>query len=304
VWRFGFWAKRRKAEDTWKLDRPGLLENVGEVRRLSILPLVEWDNDQKHLVGEVGLSYLIKADNHNILFDVGGNPRNRHPSPLVHNMTELDVNMADVDAIVISHLHHDHVGGKRQARRRRFRLSRKDFNLTGKTAYVPSPIRHRNASIQMTQKPRVIFPGVVTTGALPRAMWMEGIVWEQSLAIRVKDKGIVLIVGSGHPQVHQLITLVQDLFDQPLYGLVGGLHFPVTGSRTRFRTQKWWRTGKPPWRRIRPKEVERALLELSIARPSLVAVSGHDSCDWALQCFRNAFGGRYRNLAVGHEIIV
>jgi hypothetical protein len=35
-----------------------------------------------------------------------------------------------------------------------------------------------------------------------------------------------------------------------------------------------------------------------------VAISAHDSCDWALGVFRETFGDRYHDLTVGREITV
>jgi len=41
----------------------------------------------------------------------------------------------------------------------------------------------------------------------------------------VEDRGIVLIVGCGHPTVEKIVARAEALFDQPVVGIVGGLHY-------------------------------------------------------------------------------
>lgn len=49
--------------------------------------------------------------------------------------------------------------------------------------------------------------------------------------MNVEGKGIVLIVGCGHQTIPKLLKRYDDVFDEPLYGIVGGLHFPVPEGR-------------------------------------------------------------------------
>ncbi len=73
---------------------------------------------------------------------------------------------------------------------------------------------------------------------------------EQALAVNVAGKGIVLIIGCGHQTLERAVARTEALFDEPLYGVIGGLHFPVTGSRIRGGVQRVIGTGKPPWQFI------------------------------------------------------
>ena len=61
------------------------LPDIGSVKNLSILPLVDFYADDSQLKTEPGVSYLIKADDTTILMDVGFNKKKEHPSPLIHN---------------------------------------------------------------------------------------------------------------------------------------------------------------------------------------------------------------------------
>jgi len=54
---------------------------------------------------------------------------------------------------------------------------------------------------------------------------------EQALAINVEGKGIVLVVGCGHQTLDKLLTRTAQLFGEPIYGVIGGLHYPVPRGR-------------------------------------------------------------------------
>ena len=87
------------------------MENIGTTESLEILPLIDWHSNRKDLKVELGVSYLIKTDEKTILFDLGINIGQRDPSPLLFNMNALEISIEDIDIIVISHNHGDHVGG-------------------------------------------------------------------------------------------------------------------------------------------------------------------------------------------------
>ena len=163
---------------------------------------------------------------------------------------------------------------------------------------------HASAQVEVVNEPRKLAEGVASTGPLVRALWLMGPAAEQSLLVNVKGKGLVMIVGCGHPSLSRLMERAQAVAGVPLYGVVGGLHFPVTGSRVGKGGQNILGNGKLPWQRITRREAREAAAELARLDLSLVALSGHDSCDWALDVFRDALGDRYRILKVGEEIVV
>jgi 7,8-dihydropterin-6-yl-methyl-4-(beta-D-ribofuranosyl)aminobenzene 5'-phosphate synthase len=72
--------------------------------------------------------------------------------------------------------------------------------------------------------PQAIAPGIASTGPIPRQMFFFGQTLEQSLAVNVEGKGIVLIIGCGHPTIQRILERAEMLFDAPTYGVVGGLH--------------------------------------------------------------------------------
>lgn len=302
-----FYLGRRRADRAWSAAHYPRLKDVGTVKQLTILPLIDWYTAREDLMGEPGVSYLLRADDTTILFDVGLNGPGEHPSPLLRNMQALGVNLEEVDAIVISHLHLDHVGGMACQRQQTFALSGEPVDLSGLRAYVPTPMTHPTAEVELVAGPRVIAPGIVSLGPIPRQLFFFGWTPEQSLAINVAGKGPVLIVGCGHSTLQRIIDRAEMLFDTPIYAVVGGLHYPVTASREvmfGLPMQRILGTGKWPWDPINRNDVEAAITYLHHRRPQLVALSPHDSCDWSLEAFRQAFGEVYQELLVGQEIRV
>jgi metal-dependent hydrolase (beta-lactamase superfamily II) len=72
-----------------------------------------------------------------VLFDSGlsgGKPE----SALARNARTLGAGPQDLNAVVISHLHADHVGGIRAMRTRTFSFSAEPLEPRGIPAYVPS----------------------------------------------------------------------------------------------------------------------------------------------------------------------
>lgn len=297
-----FWNEKRQEETLWNDYKPQKIHDPGTVRNLSILPLIDYYPNQDCLEGEPGVAYLITADDKKILFDVGFNKNQEHPSPLLKNMNRIGVTVHDIDFIYISHLHRDHIGGTKNERKRTFSLSSQDVDLKGKRAYTPTKMNHPTAKIEAVNGPLKIAEGIVSIGPIHRSLWLTELTAEQALAINVEGKGIVLIVGCGHQKIERIIKRAEDLFDIPIYGIIGGLHYPVTVSRMKFNIQRMFGTGKLPWQRITKSEVETSLASLIKKNLSIIGLSPHDSCDWTLNLFKKALGSKYQDIKVGKKI--
>ena len=285
----------------------GELDNIGETKTLEILPLIDWYTENEKLKGEEGVSYLIKTDKDVILFDLGLNKKQIHPSPLLHNMRILGVKIDDIGSIVISHNHPDHVGGIRWARKRTFSLTNHQMDLDNKKVYTPIPMSYPGLKPIHSRYPTVIGEGVATIGVIPNQLFFLGWTLEQALAVNVKNKGIVLIVGCGHQTLKKIIERTERLFKKPIYGIIGGLHYPVTKGRSKVMgidIQRYIGTGKVPWRPITPEEVKDNIEILKKRDPRIVALSAHDSCDMSIELFRKNFGKFYKEIIVGRKIVI
>jgi 7,8-dihydropterin-6-yl-methyl-4-(beta-D-ribofuranosyl)aminobenzene 5'-phosphate synthase len=117
-------------------------------------------------------------------------------------------------------------------------------------------------------------------------LFFLGLCNEQSLVARIKDRGLVIVTGCGHPTIEVILDMVRRLSDQPLYAIAGGLHFPVSESRlTRWgiQLQMFLGTGKPPWQKINDDDLSHAIAHVNAAGPKRVLLSAHDTCDHALK---------------------
>jgi len=72
---------------------------------MKIITLIENNSIDDKLKSEHGLSLYIETENHKILFDTG------QSDLFIKNAVSLDINLLQVDMVVISHGHYDHLGG-------------------------------------------------------------------------------------------------------------------------------------------------------------------------------------------------
>ncbi|MES2952184.1 MAG: DUF3703 domain-containing protein [Pseudomonadota bacterium] len=134
------------------------LVDFGSTQTLEIIPLVNWHAKDKTLRTEAGVSYLIKTDTHTVLFDTGWNEKDEEPSPLQHNMAALGIEEAAIDAIFISHAHHDHVGGMQWERKGSFSLGKKQSDLSGKQVFAPVPLTYPGTTVQTVTTATALLP--------------------------------------------------------------------------------------------------------------------------------------------------
>jgi 7,8-dihydropterin-6-yl-methyl-4-(beta-D-ribofuranosyl)aminobenzene 5'-phosphate synthase len=149
--------------------------------------------------------------------------------------------------------------------------------------------------------PVKVAPGVATIGVISGPVFLAN-VEEQALAVNVKGKGIVVISGCGHQTIEKIVLRTEKLFDEPLYGLLGGFHLPVTESRHITRFYRWAVTGKLPWDSLTKEEVEQYVAFLNQRGVRVAGVSGHDSCDWSINAFKQGIQGEFVDMYVGEPI--
>jgi 7,8-dihydropterin-6-yl-methyl-4-(beta-D-ribofuranosyl)aminobenzene 5'-phosphate synthase len=301
---------REESAKEWEKEQASIQEmvNLGETAFLEILPLVEFYSSREDLKTEPAVSYLIKTEANTILFDLGRNSENTDPSFLLHNMEKLGVSLEDVDTIVISHNHGDHTGGGVWSRQKTFSVTATQIPLGDKKVYTPIPMTYPGLEPICSAKPTHVAQGIATTGAIANHLFFYGRTAEQALAVNVSGKGIVLIVGCGHQTLPRILDRAEVLFDQPIYGVVGGLHYAVPGSRGNWKgiegPHRYFGTGRVPWRPFSLEDLRHNIDALKARNPHLVGLSPHDSYDGAIAEFREAFGDAYRSVEAGKKISI
>jgi len=155
---------------------------------------------QKGLTSDWGFSCFVEVENTpKILFDIGTNGK-----ILLSNMRKLNINLASIDEVFISHAHFDHVGGL---------SSFLGANEKAKIYVPPSFAGPIGREVITIKGPTKIHENVFSTGEL------DGI--EQSMSIKT-EKGLVLIVGCSHPRMIHILKAASQF--GKVYAIIGGLH--------------------------------------------------------------------------------
>lgn len=272
----------REIEKEWPAELPQAYE-LTTTSKLEIIPLYEEASMDSDLISGHGVSYLVRTDAATILLDVGNNPDGMSVAPFMQNLQKLGLEWADVDRIVISHLHPDHMGGLKAWRQNTILFGELPGGLGERLVFVPDIVKNKPA-VHATI-PTLPGPDIATTGVISYPeVWPLSLRnpkgYEQALVIHVEGQGLVLISGCGHPTLEKLVERAESLYDAPVVGVVGGLHYEgLTAS-----------------------DVMGPIEFLKSRNPLLVALSPHDSSEEAIEAFRMAFLQAYQDIAVGQPI--
>ncbi len=212
------------------------------------------------LMAEHGFSALVSvrrgSTTTTLLFDTG-----LSPDAMVTNADRLGVDLAQIQAIVLSHGHFDHAGGLAGLSRKRGTRSLPmvvhPLIWTRRRLAVPGrepdelPTLSRRAleseglAVVERREPSLLVDGcVLITGEVDRTTEFErgmppahqawtGSAWQhdplilddQALVVHVRGRGLVVLTGCGHAGAINIVRNAQRLTGVPtLHALLGGLH--------------------------------------------------------------------------------
>ncbi len=244
---------------------------MNEVRSAKVTTLVDNLVEKPGLLGQWGLSFLLEIEDknarwHKVVFDTGA-----VKDALLYNIKKLRVNLSDLEYLVLSHGHSDHTAATvellKMAKREvkvvshphvylpRFYFTKKKKR---KESGLPKgegleDIKKARGCFITAKKPVELFPGVYTTGEIPRATDFETIpppltggqrlieiggkatpdliLDDQALLINVEKRGPVVITGCAHSGIVNTLLHVQNAFGfKVVYGVIGGLHLIQRGD--------------------------------------------------------------------------
>ncbi|MGM0365262.1 MAG: MBL fold metallo-hydrolase [Actinomycetota bacterium] len=219
----------------------------------------------RELVHGWGFSCIIEKIEKTILFDAGS-----EGGMLINNMEEVGINPEDIDAVFLSHIHVDHVGGTDS-------FLAKNSNVT---VYLPQSfpesfiggLQDFGARVQAVEKPVEICSGVYSTGEL--GSWIK----EQSLVIKTGN-GLIIITGCAHPGIVDIIRGSIKLWGKEVFLVMGGFH--LNGHS-----------------RGEIENIVSELRELGVAYVGPCHCSGDDAC----RIFEQEYGKNFIDIGTGSII--
>jgi 7,8-dihydropterin-6-yl-methyl-4-(beta-D-ribofuranosyl)aminobenzene 5'-phosphate synthase len=205
-------------------------------------------------IGEWGFAALVEVDGQRILFDTGA-----HPDTVLRNARELNIDLASIQNVILSHNHADHTGGLLHLRRELAKenpaaLSRAHV---GTGIFLSRPRNTTEGNIMIKVKPDYeamggvfiehnepveLYPGVWLTGPVPRVFpernWstrggsvktpaglVEDTIPEDMSLVFDTDKGLVVLSGCGHAGVINTLEFARSRVRRsPVYAAIGGFH--------------------------------------------------------------------------------
>jgi 7,8-dihydropterin-6-yl-methyl-4-(beta-D-ribofuranosyl)aminobenzene 5'-phosphate synthase len=212
-----------------------------------------------------GFSCLVRGWDKTILFDTGGEGR-----LLLANMRGLGIDPQEIDVVVLSHIHGDHVGG----------LASFLQLHHGVTVVVPQSfpgdfkkgVKRFGARLQEVAGFIELCPGVYSTGEMGH--WIK----EQALILRT-PRGLIIITGCAHPGVVKIVEAARAYFKEDVLLVMGGFH--LTGE------------GRKAIQRIVARFQELGVKHVGPC---------HCSGDAARRLFQEAYGTAFLPVGVGMEI--
>jgi 7,8-dihydropterin-6-yl-methyl-4-(beta-D-ribofuranosyl)aminobenzene 5'-phosphate synthase len=186
---------------------------VGEDVKITVV----YDNNEydRRLETGWGFACTVEGFEKTVLFDTGGDG-----DVLLANMAILGLTPEEVDVVVLSHIHGDHVGG----------LGRILEENAAVTVYVPAsfPTRFKEevkkycAAVVEVKDGCDICPGVRSTGEMGTSIVEQALVAET-------PRGFVVITGCAHPGIVNVVGRARELYGDGVQLLMGGFH--LRGAR-------------------------------------------------------------------------
>lgn len=198
--------------------------------------------------GEHGLAFLVESSDGRMLFDTGASG-----TVLMHNLEVAGIAPETIDALAISHGHHDHTGGLAAFLEQRPGLPlyahpdllRERFSQReGKMRSVGIPLAperlRRLADLRLSAEPQEVLPGIWTSGEIVERPEAEGrsahhfVRGEKGLEpdpyrddmalVLETGRGLVLLCGCCHAGLLNTLSHVERVFQRPVTAIIGGTH--------------------------------------------------------------------------------
>ena len=176
-------------------------------------------NESSELTPGFGFGAWIVADSTTILFDTGGDGK-----ILMDNIYALKLDPKDVDIVVISHNHWDHINGLNKF----IEAAKEDIKIyVSAKAFKYIQKEYPTANLVAVKDPIEIADRIWSTGEIKGSYNLLPI-YEHALILNTKE-GLVIVTGCSHPGIDKIVKKVHKIFPAEALCLVtGGFHLGAT----------------------------------------------------------------------------
>ncbi len=198
---------------------------------------------------EHGVSFAIETPTGQLLFDTG-----QSGDVLVHNATQLGLDLCQMDALVLSHAHYDHTGGLEVFLQKsrlglplyahpdlfRERYAIKDGQTRSIGLQMVQSDLTKHTTLNLSAEPAQVLPGVWITGEITSRTEFEGRSshhyiqagngWQpdpyrDDVALVLETpSGLIVVCGCCHAGLLNTLMHVQHIFGKKIIAIVGGTH--------------------------------------------------------------------------------
>jgi len=156
-----------------------------------------------------GFSSFVRFNEYNILFDTGPDG-----DTLLFNMSKLNIDPLEINFLVLSHYHNDHIGGLNS-------FLNKNPNVK---IYIPKSFPE-NFKENLIKRGFKIFENEMRLKISNNINLMleSNKIVEQHLIIEL-EMGLIVVTGCAHPGIVKILKETIEDFQKKIYLLVGGFH--------------------------------------------------------------------------------
>jgi len=179
-------------------------------QNLSVTVISDNNPYEEGLEAAWGFSALIKGAGKTILFDTGIDG-----TILLRNMEKLNISPKEVDIVVLSHIHGDHVGGLKSFLEKNPNVT--VYVLKSFPADFKKDVENFGTKVVEIKEAFKICENVYSAGEL-------GIlIKEQSLIVQT-DNGLIVITGCAHPDIIKIVEKAKEVVQDDVLLVMGGFH--------------------------------------------------------------------------------
>ena len=219
------------------------------------------------LMPDWGYSVVIEGLEKTILFDTG-----TKPDIFASNFRKMGLDASEIDFLVLSHDHGDHIGGISS-----FVKMKTDIPVIIPHSFTKA-FKKRMESLGLkpilVKEPAMICEDLYTSGEFDFPLA------EQALVLDTKQ-GLVVMTGCSHPGIVEMLKEIKTSFNKNIYMVFGGFH-------------------------LLEKSEEEMDVIISAMKALGVVKCGATHCtgDKQIKMFRDAFGENYFDLGAGNIIVI